>query len=388
MKESVKIKIDLSSPVIKKDRPVYMLHPGKGYHLFGRFIANRAVALDIPNINVKDNSDPAKAPDIDQQINRARAIRDWLSLNQSDRDSTKVDLDIDYYKGREKRRNHDTYIDYLKNLLWDMPKGSVIFVPAPDLSLKGFFCELGSKEESRVLFHGSRNAKYFTYLGRPILNIKYVEMRFVPQDVIDEKSRNSVITELSEILSERMYRLYYGSFIISGSVNQMEVDVPTHTFRPGDSNIINALANLVEDNLQKAEANKKNPHEEIEGTSLSDAAFLAFDESELRMHARLNSEGVLQIAAKSITPILVSIFLTFGTNVKAQEIIDAIDNDQIIIDNSKCPEEKELIAEVKAGLFSVIKMMGEDGVADVCRRVSQLQKRTGVTTDVSIQVEK
>lgn len=378
------IHIDLASPVIKTDQPVYMLHPGKGYHLFGSFLSNSVVATDLPNLDIKDGIAPLRADNIDAQISRSRALRDWLALNESQRSVTKYDVDLSSYLNSEKRRYHDDYLDHLQELLWNLPSGAVIFVPAADLSMQGFFCELKSNSAPRVKFHGPGRAKAFTYLGRPVDNIKQVDMRLIPADVLNAKTRHSVLTDLDHSLSERMYRLYYGSFIISGGIHQIEVDVPSKTFRPGDANIVNALANMVEDNLQKALSKKK----DVEGTSLPDAAFMTFDNSELQMHARLNSEGVLQIAAKSIAPLLVSILMSLAGQATPQEMMEALKNTQITVTNSKCPTDGTLTNQVKTGLYSVMEMMGEDNLEDVCKRVSALKDRTNVKTDARVQVQK
>lgn len=384
--KNIKIRIDLASPVIKADQSVYMLHPGKGYHLFGSFLSNSVVSTDLPNLDLTDGVAPIRTPELDAQISRSRELRDWLSLNESQREAKVVDTDLKSYLEAPKRRYHDAYVEHLQELLWNLPTGSVIFVPAPDLSMKGFFCELKPSTAPRVQFKGQNTAKHFTYVGRPVEHIKQVDMRLIPADVLDSKSRQSVLTELDKNLSERMYRLYYGSFIIKGGIHQIEVDVPSRTFRPGDSNIVNALANMVEDNLQKSLAKKA--RQQVEATSLEDAAFMAFDGSELQMHARLNSEGVLQIAAKSITPLIVSIILSLGTEAKAEEILEALKNTQITVENSRCPTDQAFTKEVEKGLYSVIDMMGEDNTADVCKRVTQLRNRTKVTTDTHVQVEK
>lgn len=384
--KNIKIRIDLASPVIKADQPVYMLHPGKGYHLFGGFLANSTIATDLPNLDLFDGLSPNRAENIDAQISRSRAMRDWLNLNESQRASTIVDLDLKKYLTESKRRYHDSYIENLVEILWNFPTGTVVFVPSPDLSMSGFFCELKPNTENRVKFKGNGAARDYTYLGRPVDNIKKVDMRLIPKEILDSKSRQSVITELDGTLSERMYRLYYGSFIISGGIHQIEVDVPSDTFRPGDSNIVNALANMIEDNLQKSFDPAVAP--KTGATSLEDAAFMAFDGSELQMHARLNSQGVLQIAAKSITPLLVSIILSLGTQASSQEIFDALKNTQITVENSRCPMDKDFTKSVEKGFYSVIQMMGEKNVADICRRVTQLRDRTKVTTDTRVQVEK
>lgn len=384
--KNIKIHIDLASPVIKLDQPVYMLHPGKGYHLFGGFLANEALATDLPNLDIIDGIAPVRAMNLDAQISRGRELRDWLALNEAQRNVTKFDVDLNTYLNKPKRRYHDAFTDNLQEVLWNLPTGTVVFVPAPDLSMKGFFCELKSNTAPRISFKGQRSAREFTYLGRPVEYLKLVDMRLIPVDVLDAKSRQSVLTKLDSNLSEQMYRLYYGSFIIKGGIHQIEIDVPSSTFRPGDSNIVNALANMVEDNLQKLSAS--NGSHTIPATSLEDAAFMAFDGNELQMHARLNSKGVLQIAAKSITPLIVSIIISLGSEASAGEIFDALSNTQITVVNSRCPTDTALTKDVEKGLYSVIEMMGETSTADVCKRVTQLRDRTKVTTDTRIQVEK
>ena len=369
------IKIDLNAAIISSGQNAYMLHPGKNYHLFTTFARNDALSADLPNLVLLDGQAPNRAFEFDAQLNRARALRDWLALSEVDRAKVEVSEDIESYIGKDKRRYHDSYSENLHHLLWSIPEGNVFFVPNPDLSGRGFFCELENATQSRKIFRGQRLAKKYSYVGRPIRNLKWVPMRLIPPEVLEAKSRQTVITEFDKIISEKLYRLYYGSFCVNGDITQMEFDVNTKNFRPTDSNIINALANFFENNLQRLE------NGETVAVSLLDSVFLSYDEKELQMHARLNSEGVLQIAAKSVSPMVLSAFIALTSVASAQDIVSKVKDRSIRIENSGCPLDDEYPRLIEKRLFGIVDMMGEEDLASICDRIKQLTLNNKITAD-------
>lgn len=385
--EGILLTIDLNTPIIEENQKAYMVHPGRHYRLFGRFLRNHAIAPDLPELSVPDGKDPRSVADLDEQIFRARAIRDWLALPKDKRAETEVPtIDLNHYKSNDefnKRAYHDNFIDNMRLILWGIPKNSTIFIPNPDLAGSGFFCELHSADEKRISFHGSLEAKPFKYLGRPIKNIKHVPMRLIPPEILAEKSRQSIVTMFDNEQSEKLYRLYYGSFSINNSITQIEIDIPSSIFRPADSNIVNGAANFFEDNIQKLEKGEINP------TTFLDALFIAFDDTELQLHARLNSEGVVQIAAKSVSPLVLSILIFLAGEVSADDLVAELNNrkahgisSQIKVINTKCSEDSEYPRKIENRLFGVLDMMGEQDLRLVCERLAEFKKRTGATTDI------
>lgn len=365
-----------------------MIHPGKGYHLFAPFLGHGVVSPDMPELSVKDGTDPEKDKTIDTQIKRARVLREWLDLKESERQDTEYSTQLGDYVGDERRRFHDSYVDNISLILWGLPEGTVVFVPNSDLSGQGFFCELEDPKKERKKFKGVGKAKDFHYLGRPVRNIKRVPMRLVPPEILKSKTRQSIVTELDDNLSERVYRLYYGSFSMLGGVTQVEVDIASKIFRPADAAILSGVANVFEDNLQKLERG------ETTATDLVDALFIAFDEAELMLHARLNSPGIVQIAAKSITPMLLSVLIALAGNASAEEIANEADarmrggdNAELSVNvsNTKCPEDDQFPRLIEERLFGILDMMGEEEIARVCERLEQFKQRTHATTDAVVE---
>tara|TARA_E500000318_G_scaffold110041_1_gene124470 strand:+ start:1020 stop:2129 length:1110 start_codon:yes stop_codon:yes gene_type:complete len=356
-----------------------MLHPGKNYHLFDRFIETNSVSADIPNISFPNRKAPNSIPTIDSQISRARALRDWLSLNSSERKRTDYSVALSDYENVEPRRFHESYKATLQRLLWELPENTPVFVPNPGLNNDGIFCELCSSTQDRVEFSGLSPADNFTYLGRPVRNVRKVPMRLIPPEVLDQKSRTSVITDLTFSQSEKMLRLYYGTFSILGKVNQTEIDIPSEIFRPADANIVNAIANFLEENLQRLERGETTPADFIE------SIFFAFDEAELQIHARLNSPGILQIAAKTVAPALIAFFMAMPNTMSAQEMASEIASKNIEIVNSSCPNDDDYPKLIGDRLFGIVDMVGEDNISDICMRVKEFKKRTGATVNSKIE---
>lgn len=369
------LKYDLKTAIIDEAQRVYFLQPGKGYLLFDSLLENRCVATDLPNLELEDGKSPREAGNLDDQIKRARALREWLSLNSKLRKTTEYTLDLEEYRDTEEKRFHENYKDVLIDVLWNLPAGSPVFVPNPSLAEHGFFCELEKSSAPRVKFNGPRHAGDFQYTGRKVKNIQHVPMRFVPPEILESRGRNSILTELDFKKSERMLRLYYGSFSIRDVLNQSEIQIKSDIFQPVDSTTINALANMIEDNLQKMEAG------EDDVLSLVDAALLEFDIGEIRIHARLNSEGILQIAGRTLAALLVGFMLSLPADVKAEDIAKDLVQHKVSIVNSSCPEDDDYPRLMEERLFGIVDRLGEDEITNICKRIQRLKGRTGATVD-------
>ena len=380
--------VDLKVAVLEQDQPAYMVHPGKHYHLFQAFLRRRVIAPDLPELTLQNGLDPARDRSLDTQIMRARALREWLALNSEQRGQTRYSVDLEDYDGHVKRRYHDNYVETVRLIFWELPKGAIIFVPSSDLAGQGFFCELESPQMERVSFVGPRKANRFSYLGRPVRNIKRVPMRLIPRGVLNTMTRQSIVTILDGELSERVFRLYYGSFSIAGGMTQVEMNIPTKVFRPADAAILSGLANLLEENLQRFE------HGQINATQFTEALFMVFDETELQLHANLNSPGTVQVAGKSLSPILLSAFMILAAALSAQEIIDEttirsqgneIIERSIAITNTNCPEDDVYPRLIEERLFGILDMMGEDEIRLVCQRVEQFRQRTNASVNTVVE---
>jgi len=364
-------RFDLKTPVVPEGQRVYMLHPGKNYHLFKKFIDNECISTDLPNLKLKDGVSPKAVRSLDAQIKRARALRDWLALSANHRKREEYSLKLDDYSVDPTRRFHESYKETLTQVLWDLPAGTRIFVPNPAFNKDGFFCELKNATEERIEFNGPRVARDFTYVGRPVRNIQSVSMRLVPPEVFENKSRTTILTELDYHESEKLFRLYYGSFSIPGSLTQTEVDIPSEVFRPADANVINGLANFLEENLQRLERG------ETKATSFYDALFLAFEEAELQIHARLNSKGIFQIAAKTVAPALLALFISVPATMSDDAFAKILKQRNVEVENTSCPDDKEFPRLIEDRLYGIIDMLGEKDISDICKRVRDFKKRTG-----------
>lgn len=198
-------------------------------------------------------------------------------------------------------------------------------------------------------------------------------MRFIPPEGLEEKHRNSVLTELEYESSEKLLRLYYGNLSIEGDLTQSQINIPSEIFRPADANVINAVANFLAENLQRYERG------DADSINFYDSFFLAFDDQPIQIHARLNSRGVVQIAAKTIVPYLVAFFLSMPDALADADVVQNLKASNVEVINSMCPDKGEHIELMKEGLFGILNMIGEEDISEICRRVREFKSRTGAT---------
>ena len=158
----VTIKIDLRIRTLGSDHKAYMIRSGKEYHLFGRFIEKEAVAPDLPELSITDGMAPLDDPTIDDQIKRARALREWAMLPYS-RSDVKPTTDLEFYGDQLKKSHHRMFVNTAQHVLWEVPTGSLIYVPNPSFLGDGLFGEVVSPSENRPRFLGERRMKAFLF---------------------------------------------------------------------------------------------------------------------------------------------------------------------------------------------------------------------------------
>lgn len=101
-----RLEIDLQLPILPKNHPVIMVRPGKRYHLHQSFLETKAVSPDFPFLKLPDQVNPIQAANLQKQLGRAMAFRDWMNDPVNERGlSPSVDLDLYSLHHEERKKN-------------------------------------------------------------------------------------------------------------------------------------------------------------------------------------------------------------------------------------------------------------------------------------------
>ena len=125
-----RLQIDLELPVLAEDHPVYMVRPGRRYHLHESFLRAKAIAPDFPHLDAPDKQDPLKVQDLPAQLGRAIEFRDWSMKPEADR-GYPPPTDLERYSTfhEDRARMRSLLMSASHEILWDLPDGALIFVP-------------------------------------------------------------------------------------------------------------------------------------------------------------------------------------------------------------------------------------------------------------------
>lgn len=282
------VTVDVRTKMLPTGHRVFMVRPGTGYHLLGPVIANQAIAPDLAFLDLPDGVRPRGFHNINMQISRARAFAEWAKTEDS-RARALPPQELADYANRGLPPRVAMYRNTADEILYSLAEGSLIFVPNPDLRKSGMFGELASAETERVRFNGVAHRQDFQYLGRRLLNVKFLPMRSLPPRFFDPMGRRLWTYEYGGRETELLYRQYYGDFEIIGRKSVTEIEVTGQRVSGTDLSILGALTTLIDQTLLRQERGDR------EQLGMGMAAFLPPDPQGPIVHANIGSPGEVLI---------------------------------------------------------------------------------------------
>ncbi|MFD2174764.1 hypothetical protein [Rhodobacter lacus] len=287
-------KIKLDYPVLPADHEVWMVRPGAGYRLARAFGEASAIAPDVPLLDLPNGVLAKNAQDLDAQVRRGRAWRDWeKDGGRSERGPSRAagDYRLAVDDGISHTRSKNTVLQILDVI----PEGALIFVPGASLGDNALLGTVAAPTADRVPVVRKWGEKQLVFQGRPILNARHVPMRLLPPEITDHRKNRGIVASrisqmgLNSAASIRLYREYYDSFAINGGDAYAQ-------FRGGDApfpaatldNLSTLMRYVIEAKVEReraeAEARDVAP---IDATRL--AALVWSTDRDLLIHARVNS---------------------------------------------------------------------------------------------------
>ena len=340
-----------------------MIRSGKEYRLFDRFIEMQAVAPDLPELDIPDGRAPLDDPTIDDQIKRARALREWAMLPYN-RSEDKPTTDLEFYKDEEKKKQHGMFVNAAQHVLWEVPEGSLIYVPNPSFLHSGLFGEVVSPSEKRLRFRGEKRMLDFSFEGRRMTNVRLLPMKKLPERLLELKKARVGVTQLEREEKLLLYRQYYGDFAIHEGRVQAEVRTTKDYFSPIDATVVSAFANMVQENLNRlGQANVG----ELEFVDIREAAFMDRSVDGLLIHAEIDSPGKIQVYGRGLAPLVFKVILALFLAVPPHDLVSHAQTNNIEVSNSRSSDgtrvgEGESRA-IQESVVSLLKLIGADDLS-------------------------
>ena len=384
VKFTVTIKIDLRTRILSSHHNSYMIRSGKEYHLFDRFIERKAVAPDLPELDIPDGRAPLDDPTIDDQVKRARALRDWAMLPYYHGDPKPME-DLKFYEDEKKKSRHSMFVNTAQNVLWKIPEGSLIYAPSPSFLEDGLFGEVVSPSEKRVRFLGEKRMRDFSFQGRRMTNIRRLPMKKLPKHLLELKQYRVGVTQLRREDKLLLYPQYYGDFAIHDEHVQIEIKTTKDYFSPADAAIVSAFANMVQGNLDRFQQSSGDgqPH-----LSILEAAFVNWDDGRIQIHAEIESPGKIQIYGPTLAPLIFAAAISLFLDVPSHDIISHAEASDIVVTNSqsssRLPPSGVDNSEVQRKLSSFLVRIGADDLERTIALVKAFNERTGGTVGTSV----
>lgn len=377
-----KLHIDLALRLLPPDHPVYMVRPGAGYHLHHATLSNHALAPDFPFLNIENGSRPSSAKNLEAMLSRAVVIRSWGStptIRRGAMPTTQIDA---YRLGQEESAANKTrLLNVAEAVLWELPKDSLIFVPADSLSGNAMTGELGGNQEKRMRFFGTGHRRKIEYLGRPIHDAKRHAMRALPDDVTDRAHERTAIVQYEGYARDRLLRAHYGDYQLGDDVAMMEFVSNSDRFDTATMARITALATSIDHFVKTGKFVE--PGELLFGHKLATTS---------HVHATINSkDGKLLIEAEQVVPhviralVLASVF-TLGAG--AEQSSSLLEKGNLEVTNSKTVDGQAHIVEAAENtLIDFARAAGKPSLKDLLTGLSDSYEASNGEVDGTAEIK-
>lgn len=374
------IQLDLNTKVLPTGHRVHMVRPGGGYHLRQAFFENRVIAPDLAGLDIPDGVRPRDFEAISAQIKRAREYASWVKTEET-RSETMPTSDIVAYQVGEQPPRLAMYRNMADEILHALPKGTLVYVPNPNITDNAMFGELLGADEERLRFNGSGHHSQFQYLGRKLTNVKFLPMRKLPKAFFPPMKKRNWTFEMDTRSAELLYRQYYGDFEIVGRKSVTEIQIKKNKVYGPDLAILGAVTNLVDQTIRRMEANDR------EMIKLIDVVFLPPEDDAPFIHANLGSQGeVLVESTRRNAARVVKVVLALAIVFAGHEIWDLVQTQQLTLVNSQAIAgvETESLAETQQLTYDFVRSTGRDSLNDIVDRVREFHERTGGNVDATV----
>lgn len=378
-----KVKIDLRLKFLPKDQVVCMVRPGSGYHLYEKFHELSLIAPDVPFLEVEDGKSPSTIDNLEMQLSRAVAFRAWQKKGASknerppSKEADSYALEVD-----TPSQSRTRLLNVAESILWDLPEGAVVFIPASSLYGEALIGELASRDAPRISFTGTGFRSIIKYRGRTIKNLRRVPMRSLPEEVTDGARLPTVIQKIEGYAKERLLRTYYGDFQLGNDIAMMEFEAREDKFDPITMARITALAVAIE-------------HHDRTGVYVSpgECLFKLSDSSSLEVHANINSpNGKLLLEGAKKTPhilrsLLLAASLVSSGQATAQEVTSSLQSGTLEVHNTKDTSRSNFIDATESALINFAKAAGAKSTEEYIAGLAESSSRTRAQIEGEATIE-
>lgn len=284
-------KIKLDHPVLPVNHQVWIVRPGADYRLFKAFKSSSAIAPDIPLLSLTDGVAAAATQNLDKQVRRGKAWRDWERDGSPPENSPSRSLG-DYALADDGGVSDTRLRNVAIQILDTIPEGALVFVPGHALSDDALLGVAAKPSDPRVpVVREWRGDRELKFLGRSLLNPITIPMRLLPSEVTDLRKNRGIVAGIIDdnYARIRLYREYYQSFTIEGGDAYAQ-------FRGGDApfpagavgSLVTLMRFAIEVRMEEEEARAAGRAvQQVDAARIAQLAWATNDD--LLIHARVNS---------------------------------------------------------------------------------------------------
>ncbi len=380
-----RFKVDLNTKFISNDAHVYLARAGMRGHMFEQVLFNRAIGPDLPMLDLDLRDGLEGDPNIQAKIKRARALSIWLRKSRNAR-GNRPSENVNDYRNAMAHRGHAQINGIVRSYFHDMNAGDVLVIPNPSNFGKAIIAELLPVGNAVFKIPGTGRFEGFDFDGRRFDTLNEVKMANLPKSVIDLAMLPTGLAEIGRpVVKQRTFELGYNDFVLSDKFVS-RIITSKHDFTSFDGNVLNALITMVARNVARLE----NDGDDADLLGLVRAAFERFDEDDLRVKIEVNSPGFLAVSGQTVTPLVISAFLSilvsvdFDATAFAQDTVVEVSNSRSLEVDDVCNQEVGRKAENMLRLLST----AEDEFQQTCDLLSEAHENTGASANATVEVER
>ncbi len=362
------LEIDIATRVVGAAEDIYIVRPGAEFALYDDFIAKEHVFLDFPGFGLSpDQNFPEKDP-ARQMATRSIAVRDWHLAKRAGQEPNR---NLNAYARSTKGRRVGRYVSGIKRLNYEMPTGTIIVVPGPQIFSDVLIGEI-SGPRTAVTVEAYPNE---TLLARPVKWLARRPKAKFTQEFVEKLKTRNPITLLDRSLREEVLRAGYGQYVI-GDLFVARLETTSADFSTLDDYDIQTLINFAAGAILAYEEG----YDKEGGLSLLDAlAYLRQNRDAVpEFKSNINSPGSLRLFSGSVAPLAIVAIVTAALS---GEVVAA----DMRIGNSKGGTDQVCVLEVQERVRGAVRLMRLDDLAQACAQTTYAKKDAGLKSSMHVR---
>ena len=371
------IRVDLNTAIIPENHSAFLARPGEDSRFASIFDRMNIVGPDLPFMELSRGTSIEQHADMSDMLKRADAFRRWRRWSTEPVSTPPTELSAYRSKERLHHRSESQFRAVLKGYFETAKKGDLALLPPSRWISDALLVEFSTKPSEFVYREVPCGKDYnATIPVREFRTVARVPKRFLPQHVLEVVGTPCAFGQFGPADTNDLISLAYDDFS-RGDQFISRFHVGNQHYALDHDVYFMAFVKFVSANLRSVLEQSEQVY------SIEDALLKDFGDYTPELQSNVNSPGWLRLKGKQITPLVVSVLLTLAV-VYGIDILTAVSEEQVIIENSLASPDDPCAEMIQYRTDEFLKMMHPDAWGEACDWARKIHEEAGIRSQSKV----